>query len=273
MTAPTWITRAGREWDAYIAEVTAANHSAGESSTTRASLAPRNREVLAAARAGALTSSQLADLEGTITARAFDALLQDIDRWIAEHGHGEIPQKTKIERADGTTVNLGRAVNSLRERYANDRLDIGRIIVLEQRPEWVWSQWDARLRALRRYVDEHGSLDGLYPFDGVLYRWLQRQRQRSGDLSAEQVEQLESIPGALAPSGLPQFVAEISEWAADHPDRDINTIPTVASATVTPDESRLGKRASYYRSRYRTGKLTDDAIEQISQIPGWKWPS
>lgn len=271
-TVPAWIAEAGRAWAEYIAEVADANRNTGESSATRASLQTPNREVLAAARAGALTDSQLADLEQTITAQAFAPLLQDIDHWIAEHGAGEIPQKTTIERPDGTTFKLGRAVNSLRERYAAGRIDVGRIIVLEQRPEWVWSQWDARLRALREYVDDVGSLEGLYPANPVLYRWLQRQRQRSEELSPEQLAQLEAIPGAFAQPGAPQFVAEMKAWAAAHPDRDINTIPTTASGDTDPDEARLGKRASYYRSRYRIGKLADDAIEVISQIPGWKWP-
>jgi hypothetical protein len=140
--------------------------------------------------------------------------LDELDWWISQHGNADVPQRATSREVDGTPFRLGQRVMDRRREYRRGTLSTERVAELEQRTGWVWNARERRLRtpaarnidALREYVANHGSLDGLEAAQPALARWLRNVRgayrpttdatslpaARRADLA-----ELRAIPGAL----------------------------------------------------------------------------
>ncbi|WP_370132652.1 Helicase associated domain protein [Streptacidiphilus sp. EB103A] len=137
----------------------------------------------------------------------FELFLTRLDRFIAEHGHGRIPQDYQAE--DGVKPSaFGHAVGSKRALYRKGTLPAAQVEELERRPAWVWdgmaALWDGSFEVLAAWAAEHGDLK--VPFDqsvnGVgIYRWLLQQRRliKQGKQPADRRLRLEALPGWTQP--------------------------------------------------------------------------
>lgn len=240
------------------------------SSGTSYQLGAVSQEVLELSRAGELSDAR-ADSLTALLRPEFNEFLERLDTWVAETGNASPGQHDVFTQPDGSAYPIGRRVSSYRERYKLGDLSFIHVLALERRRGWHWSFWHQRVEDLRHYVEEHGSVAGLRTHDPVLFRWLVRQRK--ADLSDEQRRMLEQIPGALAARTGPEGFAEaLTRWLEDEPGRTLADLRTATTFDTGAAITAIGKQASYYRSRYRTGKLIQDTIDIISQIPGWTWP-
>ncbi len=133
----------------------------------------------------------------------FEAFLQHLDEFIAEHGHARIPQTYKVEK-NGVSFALGHTVGRRRSEYRKGILSQAHITALEERPEWIWdgiaAQWEASFEILAAWAAEHGNVK--VPFDqsvnGVgIYRWMLQQKKliREGAQPEERRHRLEALPG------------------------------------------------------------------------------
>lgn len=133
----------------------------------------------------------------------FEAFLQHLDAFIAEHKHARVPQAYKVER-DGIGFALGHTVSRKRSDYRKGFLPRAHAEALEERPEWVWdgiaAQWEASFDVLAAWAAEHGDIK--VPFDQsingiVIYRWMLQQRKliREGKQPEDRRCRLEALPG------------------------------------------------------------------------------
>ncbi|MFJ4003917.1 Helicase associated domain protein [Streptomyces sp. NPDC090023] len=133
----------------------------------------------------------------------FEAFLQHLDDFIAEHGHARIPQTYKVEK-NGISFALGHTVGRKRSEYRKGILSQAHAKALEERPEWIWdglaAQWEVSFEILAAWADEHGDVK--VPFDqsvnGVgIYRWMLQQKRliRDGAQPEERRVRLEALPG------------------------------------------------------------------------------
>ncbi|KAB7839473.1 hypothetical protein FRZ00_21260 [Streptomyces mobaraensis] len=133
----------------------------------------------------------------------FEAFLQHLDAFIAEHKHARVPQAYKVEK-DGISFALGHTVTRKRTEYRKGVLSEAHIKALEERPEWVWdgiaAQWEASFDVLKAWAAEHGDIR--VPFDrsinGIgIYRWVLQQRKliREGKQPEDRRQRLEALPG------------------------------------------------------------------------------
>lgn len=133
----------------------------------------------------------------------FEAFLQDLDVFIAEHKHGRVPQAYKVER-DGIVFSLGHTVSVKRSEYRKGILSRAYAEALEERPEWVWdghaAQWEASFDVLAAWAAEHGDIKvpADQPINGIgIYRWMLQQRKliREGKQSEDRRSRLEALRG------------------------------------------------------------------------------
>jgi superfamily II DNA or RNA helicase len=127
----------------------------------------------------------------------FDALT----RYADQHGHaGPIHNHVTAEG-----LGLGRWVSAQRHAYRIDSIAPDRAGRLESLPGWIWNPtiaaWDKGFGELSAYCERTGLADPPhYCVTGSGYalgNWVQRQRdnQRTGRLSADRRQRLESLPG------------------------------------------------------------------------------
>ncbi|MFC4506625.1 MULTISPECIES: DEAD/DEAH box helicase [Streptomyces] len=133
----------------------------------------------------------------------FEAFLQHLDAFIAEHDHARVPQAYKVEK-HGIVFALGHTVTRKRTDYRKGTLPPAQAEALEKRPEWVWdgiaAQWESSFDVLASWAAEHGDIK--VPFDqsinGIgIYRWMLQQKKliRKGKQPEDRRRRLEALPG------------------------------------------------------------------------------
>ncbi|MFE7114079.1 Helicase associated domain protein [Streptomyces sp. NPDC057654] len=133
----------------------------------------------------------------------FEAFLQHLDAFIAEHKHARVPQACKVEK-NGSSFALGHTVTRKRIEYRKGVLSETHVKALEKRPEWIWdgiaARWEASFDVLATWAAEHGDIK--VPFDqavnGIgIYRWMLQQKKliREGKQPEDRRHRLEALPG------------------------------------------------------------------------------
>jgi len=114
-----------------------------------------------------------------------------------------------------------------------------------------------------KYVSPNGHKTGL---------WVSTRRSRdyrAGTLSADQIAELESLPGwvwtARDDSGWETGVAAVRAYDTE------NGHANVPRRYVSPDGHRTGNWVSTRRRDYTEGTLTPERIAELESIPGWVW--
>jgi hypothetical protein len=119
-----------------------------------------------------------------------------LKKYVEEHGHARAPLRFKYE-----DFNLGEWISS--QRRKKDKLDLERIQLLEELPQWSWNplvdQWNEGFEYLKKYVEEHGHarVFAQFKYEGFnLGQWvgIQRRSKKSNKLDLERIKLLEALP-------------------------------------------------------------------------------
>jgi len=229
---------------------------------------------------GHLSSDRVAELEATPgwVWNQLDGLwsagVAAVRDYAAAHGHARVPRD--YISPDGHRT--GTWVSSRRREFSVATLSSARIAELESIPGWVWNpldeQWSAGVAAVHTYaaVKGHANVPNNYvsPNGYRTGSWVSNRRLNyaSGTLSANQIAELEAIPGWVW-SPLAEMwatgVAAVRGYATE------NGHARVPRRYVSPDGHRTGVWVSARRAEYATGRLTPDRIAELESIPGWVW--
>jgi Helicase associated domain len=144
--------------------------------------------------------------------------------------------------------------------------------MLESLRGWRWAEpdWDERFARVWSFAAARGRLPARTdPAGAEVYRWLatQRERWRRGELSADERDRLESLPGwrwepRLDP--LLRGVGLLRRFAAREGHVQV-------PAGHVEEGLRLDRFASNLRRRHREEMLSDEARALLATVPGWHW--
>jgi len=143
----------------------------------------------------------------------------------------------------------------------------------------VWTRtkdrWPHGLKALRTYVDKHGT--AAVPADTTerrypLGRWVaaRRAQYKRGTLSPERIATLQALPG---------WVWDVNESRWEQGRRLLTAYahrsgapnPDFFYIETTEDTFTLGAWAMSRRKEYRRGVLSPTRIAALEAIDGWEW--
>lgn len=194
--------------------------------------------------------------------------------YVDRAGDGLVPRNHVTD--DG--FHLGQWVSSQRHKNKTGRLCAGRRTRLSAHPNWVWDAtpdlWEEGYRRLSDYTRDTGNSrpEGETILDDGhrLSHWVRRQRQSyaNGELSADRVTRLESLPGwvwsvrdTLWEQGFEHLVAYVVEFGG----------AGVVCSYTSPDKFKLGIWVKTQRGRKSQGKLSARRERRLEALPGWKW--
>lgn len=205
-------------------------------------------------------------------------LLEEVRWWVWQHGSAAIPQAARgREDKMGREFPLGSRVSALRAARKHGRLSREEAAAFEALPEWSWDHWDSIWRVRFIGVAMRYQTGELTERDRA---WLGHQRRRWGKLRPEWQAMFKAFPGLVEgakQSRVEEFVAACEQWLAEHPDHTTYAMPYAATVMVDGEKVPVGRRAMYYRRRYRgvegKGKhrLSAEDVAKIEALPGWTW--
>ena len=196
---------------------------------------------------------------------AFDLLVE----FEKQFGHTEPLYTAKYKGFElGNWASNQRTMRKTRE-YPQDRANL-----LESLTTWSWEdRWMRSFKLLQSYCDEFGN--SLVPYDYKFDRfqlgfWVSTQRMAysRNKLSEEQINLLSTLPSW-------SWNTRRDEWMKGY--EALLTFSEREGHSRAPvnhleGEIRLQRWILKQRSRYSTRKnLTDEQINLLEKIPGWKW--
>jgi len=187
---------------------------------------------------------------------------------VEREGHCLVPQRYLT--SSGCSLGLWAS----NQRRTKDDLPADRKERLEALPGWVWdalaSQWEAGYRYLMEFEEREGHCrvpnkfrteDGFY-----LGEWVGRQRRDKSELSAEQKERLDAVPGWVWDDLANRWETGL-HYLTEFSEREGHC--NVPARFVTADEYLLGAWVSNQRSRMEVMPLARK--ELLEALPGWRW--
>ena len=208
---------------------------------------------------GKLSSDQIAALESVPFWKweegdPFPENLAKILEFVA--ANGRLPKQSEKP--------LGVWVGNQRMNKKNGKLSTDQIAALESVPFWKWEEGDPfpeNLAKMIAFVAANGRLP--LTSEKPLGHWVgtQRTRKKSGDLSSDQIAQIETIPGWKweEKDTFPSKLAKILAFVAAN-----GRLPTHR-------DKPLGSWVSNQRMNKKKGKLSADQIAALDSVHGWKW--
>jgi hypothetical protein len=197
----------------------------------------------------------------------WNSTFEILRRFAEREGHAR-PAAKQIEGEE----RLGLWVNRQRKRYKTNRVLPHQRTLLEALPGWSWDpqtdNWTDFYSACQRLESTNPMIKrGTMPKE--LLEWMKDQRERfqNGQLSDERIHLLEQLNdwNWKPRTDLWQIIFDsYADWAKSN---NPNSVP--------PDVMFAGASGLSWtdnqRTRYRTGKLTENQIRLLESIPGWKW--
>jgi superfamily II DNA or RNA helicase len=231
------------------------------------------------------------DAKSAVQVRALETYLEGLGLYRNEFGN--IAHPISVNRAPFVYKGhaLGQAANRYRTQFKNGTLPEWVKKNLESVEGWIWDAlddaWEANFKALEAYVRANGtaSVSQGETFNGLaLGTWVARQRRikkghAAGKLTAEQVERLEALPVWLWDASKSRRTdardlawREKYELLKTYAKRNGSADP---SATEQIDGVFIGRWVAVQRGIKKgtntAGKLTNEEIELLEKLPGWKW--
>jgi superfamily II DNA or RNA helicase len=192
---------------------------------------------------------------------------ENLKKFVEREGHAR-PAANYLENGE----RLGLWVSQQRNRYKANRVLPNQKKLLESLPGWSWDPLNENWMDLYSACLKLESTNPMIRRGSIpkeLLEWMkdQRERHQNGQLSSERVRLLEQLSDWMwnPKTDLWQVIFnEFSKWAeSNNPN------------TVSPEVEFGGASGRSWtdnqRTRYRTGKLTEDQISQLQSIPGWSW--
>ncbi len=188
-------------------------------------------------------------------------------RFAEREGHAR-PTANHIEGGE----RLGLWVSKQRNRFKANRVLPHQKALLESLPRWSWDplteSWMDFYSACQKLESTNPMIRrGSIPKE--LLEWMKDQRERfqNGQLSTERAQLLEQLNdwNWKPRTDLWQVIFNsFADWArANNP----NSVPRDVMFAGASARSWTENQ----RTRYRTGRLTEDQIRQLESIPGWNW--
>lgn len=173
---------------------------------------------------------------------------------------------------------LGGWARGQRSAYVDGTLSESRRVRLESLPGWSWdplaAQWEQGFEEMVGYADEHGDakvLPGLVTESGFrLGGWVgvQRTTYLKGNMPAERIARLESIPGWSWQPRLSNWENGFNhavEYAREYGDS------LVPFKYDSPDGFPLGRWIAVNRRMRLAGKLSEERLRRLEALKGWSW--
>ncbi|MCW5213626.1 helicase associated domain-containing protein, partial [Desulfobulbus sp. TB] len=194
-----------------------------------------------------------------------------------KHGHCNVPFQY-IE-----TPKLGAFVNAMRSHKHAGTLSKKRITLLEHIGfEWRVKEagntdkWEERYIQLLYFKDEHGHCDVPYnyPDNPQLANWVrqQRQRKKSGKLSAKREKMLEEVSFEWGSHHYLGGVNRSELWALRY--NELVKFKQQHGHCKVPtnyaDNPQLGKWVSRQRQQRKQDKLTPERLQMLEEV-GFLW--
>ncbi|MGW8431720.1 helicase associated domain-containing protein [Curtobacterium citreum] len=222
------------------------------------------------------------------SAATFRARLDDLQRFVGQHGHADVPQQFRTE----DNVRLGLWVHTTRQ--LRQKLSEDQRAALQELPGWLWrarkvnrnvttdgvilagsaDNFYPMVQRLSRFVARHGH--SLVPSKGAttaLGRWvrLQRTHYKAGGMSAERIAALEAVPNWVWSdperyerawqARLGEFVNLVAHFG--HADTEM--------WLLEPGVQQARAWAVKQRRDYRAGVLDPSRAETLAALRGWRW--
>ncbi len=211
--------------------------------------------------------------------RSWALFLAEFDWWAAKAGDGRVPQSATSRTIDGAPYPLGRRVADHRLAYNKGRLPRALAEELDRRPTWTWSSrestWEQRCTELANHIEDGHTIPQL---PRTTYAWLIYQRSHLEQLDPDRLQRLSAIAGALDldnRSKVSAFVTAARAWLKENPGKTMSDMRARDTIDIGGESIRVGHRVTYYRRRYRGLEadylMTDAEIDQIQELPGWRW--
>ncbi|EIC28452.1 DEAD/DEAH box helicase [Methylomicrobium album] len=202
-----------------------------------------------------------------------DEPFEQLQSYVSLHGNANVPRN--YVTLDG--FNLGNWVKTQRTNKSKNQLSLDQIARFDALPGWHWDlseKWDEAFVQLQAYVYHHNNVNVprsyVTPNDFNLGTWVSTQRQNKSKnlLSQDRIERLESIPGWSWDPYAKQW-----EEAFGHLQSYVNQCghAMVSGLYVTADGFKLGSWISGQRKSKSKNLLSQDRINRLEAIPGWRW--
>jgi hypothetical protein len=206
--------------------------------------------------------------------RVWELRLRELKRFRKEHGHCQVPNKYRPNRA------LSQWANRVRAERRAGRLPEDKVRRLDALgfawagPPTCWDVvWERHLEELKQFRKENGHLEvpNIYPANRPLARWAHhlRQQKRRGSLSAERVRQLDVLGFVWVNVRRRDYstiwlrrIAKLERLREEHGH-------CCVSKDYPPDRS-LGRWADRVRKQRRNGTLSRERIRQLRAL-GFCW--
>ena len=219
-----------------------------------------------------LESFKRSNIEG------YEVLLQFVER----EGHAS-PATGHVERYEGQGFDLGQWVRRQRQQHTRS-LAPSKVAQLEALPGWQWSPKAAQkakmLRALRQYgVRENHFLVPFThqeSFEGELVKlgvWVRtrRNRYRASKMAADEIIELENMPGWAWDPDLARFYIKLSALKQFHKREGHLKPPRNHREELNGQKFDLYSWVTWLQGLNKKGKLDEDRHKALNALPGWTW--
>lgn len=227
-------------------------------------------EVRAKYRKNLLTPEQVAQFT------CFHDWRWDFDDWDETYdfikNHCEKHHLTVSQIANDAVSDLGYSLknwlNSQRKKGNKDQLSLQRKKLLTKLPGWFWNdddKWLKNYQAASIFSETHRHLR--VP-RGKLNTWIKRQRKHRDQLSQEQQDLLNNLPGWSWDPFAEAWVAGIKELKAFHLENGHMFVP---QRFVSKDGFNLGIWVNKNRIAYKKDKLPVERVAELETMESWVW--
>lgn len=225
-------------------------------------------------RNGTLSKNWIRKLE-TLPGWSWNLYIDQLDQTYAE-ALLFVRQKKRlplVNTKNNKEKSLGMWIQNKRTAYRQGKLSQEIIEKLEQIPKWEWnpysSQWDKQCTQLKTFIKKNKKLPSQHSNSGTernLGHWVRTQRKEHHNLSKNRIKQLEAI---LEWSWSPYHQQWDSKYQGVLKSSRMGGLPPQHSKNK--EERHLSQWISQQRTKQREGKLSQERIKQLEQIPGWFW--
>jgi hypothetical protein len=178
-------------------------------------------------------------------------------------------------------VKLGNWISDQKTNKGKGKLSNERIELLKKIPAWMNGIdlgeqqnkiWNENYKLLKIYEGIHHEIppQSYVTENGIhLGSWISKQKtnEKEGTLSNERIKLLKNIPGWVWDKFEEQWNRKyklLKEYEEEY-----HKIP--ARSYVTKDGIELGAWVGTQKTNEKKGKLTDERIKLLKEIPGWVW--
>lgn len=188
-----------------------------------------------------------------------------LKKYVEEYGHAGVLTQLIYQN-----FNLGTWANC--QRIKKDSLDLEKIKLLEELPQWSWNpleeRWNEGFKNLKQYTEKHGHARvsaQLKYNDYPLGKWVSRLRSNKSKLNLKQITQLEKLPQwSWAPleDNWNEGFEYLKKYVAEHGHARV-------PKALNYEYFSLGQWVGI--QKFRKDNLDLKKIQLLEELPQWSW--